>query len=460
MRIQWLFVSALAILGVALPTGRADAQAVQTWVSGSGDDANPCSRTAPCATFAGALALTAVGGEIDALDPGDFGPVTITTALTIDGRMMGSIQPTAVDGITVTSAAGDKVVLRHLAIENGGSGVNGLTFNGAGTLTLDDVSIFGFRTGLEFIPTGVGQLLATDLAIHDNTDAGLVVGSTAGSARAMVTSSHIQTSGTGVKVSSRGSLAVFDTTITGNQTAGVLAVNAAGDTAQVNLEDVDLSQNGIGARATGAVGSAVIRLSQVHATQDGMTTAEDGTGRVLSFGNNRLDIDPSMQFTATPASVMVPAGAVASFTGTVEFTGLHVQPIAFTCTGLPVGVTCVVTPTMLGDGVNTSTAKVRVTTVPPRTTTAFTVPPRLWPIVPIGGLLLLLVSVLGFGSAARTRRRAWSVGLVMIALSLACGDNQKPATTTPGTPAGRYPFTATASAGSVTAAAALTLIVQ
>src|SRR5881398_1687321 len=63
----------------------AQAQATRTWVSGVGDDANPCSRTAPCKTFAGAISKTAVGGEIDALDPGGFGTLTITKSITIDG---------------------------------------------------------------------------------------------------------------------------------------------------------------------------------------------------------------------------------------------------------------------------------------------------------------------------------------------------------------------------------------
>src|SRR5262245_23923450 len=54
------------------------AQATRTWVSGVGNDANPCSRTAPCKTFAGAISKTAIGGEIDALDPGGYGTITIT----------------------------------------------------------------------------------------------------------------------------------------------------------------------------------------------------------------------------------------------------------------------------------------------------------------------------------------------------------------------------------------------
>jgi len=42
----------------------AHAQAVRTWVSGTGDDANPCSITSPCRTFAGAISKTQAGGVI------------------------------------------------------------------------------------------------------------------------------------------------------------------------------------------------------------------------------------------------------------------------------------------------------------------------------------------------------------------------------------------------------------
>src|SRR2546426_6768037 len=77
----------------------AQAQATRTWVSGVGDDANPCSRTAPCKTFAGAISKTFIGGEIDALDPGGFGAVTITKSITIDGAgTLASILSSGVNG--------------------------------------------------------------------------------------------------------------------------------------------------------------------------------------------------------------------------------------------------------------------------------------------------------------------------------------------------------------------------
>src|SRR5436309_5110424 len=97
----------LPLLVICLwPTGT-QAQATRTWVSGVGDDANPCSRTAPCKTFAGAISKTAAGGEIDALDPGGYGTVTITKAITIDGGggQVAGILAAATNGIHVAAGA-------------------------------------------------------------------------------------------------------------------------------------------------------------------------------------------------------------------------------------------------------------------------------------------------------------------------------------------------------------------
>ena len=74
-----LFAAAFALFFAA----GAQAQATRTWVSGVGDDVNPCSRTAPCKTFAGAISKTANGGEIDCLDPGGYGTLTITKSITV-----------------------------------------------------------------------------------------------------------------------------------------------------------------------------------------------------------------------------------------------------------------------------------------------------------------------------------------------------------------------------------------
>src|SRR5215475_6802531 len=102
---------------ICLTASPALAQATRTWVSGVGDDANPCSRTAPCKTFPGAISKTATGGEINCLDPGGFGAVTITKSITIDcTATFGGILAAGTNAININSA-GAVVNLRGLDIE-------------------------------------------------------------------------------------------------------------------------------------------------------------------------------------------------------------------------------------------------------------------------------------------------------------------------------------------------------
>src|SRR5471032_968162 len=104
-----LFAAFLMPLFASAP---AHAQATRTWVSGTGDDVNPCSRTAPCKTFPGAISKTAAGGEIDVLDPGAFGSVTITKSITIrSDHIEAGVLGSAGNAINVTAAATDRVVL-------------------------------------------------------------------------------------------------------------------------------------------------------------------------------------------------------------------------------------------------------------------------------------------------------------------------------------------------------------
>src|ERR1700684_759801 len=125
-RIIPAILGAVALLECyALP---AHAQATRTSVSGVGDDANPCSRTAPCKTFAGTISKTAAHGEINCLDPGDFGAVTITKAMTIlcDPVSNGGVLTTSGSSITVTAGTSDKVVLEGLNLGGAESGSNGV----------------------------------------------------------------------------------------------------------------------------------------------------------------------------------------------------------------------------------------------------------------------------------------------------------------------------------------------
>jgi len=149
-------VLSLATLGAfALPLmcgAPAHAQASRTWVSGVGDDANPCSRTAPCKTFAGAISKTAAGGEINCLDPGGFGAVTITKSITIDcHEIFGSVLVSGTNGINIISdnAAAPVVRLRNLNVTGiTGAGLNGISISGGTTsntkVILEDMMIDGF----------------------------------------------------------------------------------------------------------------------------------------------------------------------------------------------------------------------------------------------------------------------------------------------------------------------------
>src|SRR5215469_11193885 len=140
-------------LAIGLWSSVAWAQASRTWVSGVGDDANPCSRTAPCKTFAGAISKTANGGEIDALDPGGFGSLTITKSITIDGGggQVASCLATGVNCFNISATATDVIILKNLRLQgllgNGGNpgnaGVTGVQINTAKMVVIENLEIYG-----------------------------------------------------------------------------------------------------------------------------------------------------------------------------------------------------------------------------------------------------------------------------------------------------------------------------
>src|SRR5262245_1341363 len=136
------------------------AQASRTWVSGVGDDANPCSRTAPCKTFAGAISKTATGGEINALDPAGYGAVTITKAITIDGGgTLASILCSGTNGIVINAPASAVVTIRNVAINGIGSGLNGIRILSSGVVNIERCEIFGFTgAGIDAEPTAASVL--------------------------------------------------------------------------------------------------------------------------------------------------------------------------------------------------------------------------------------------------------------------------------------------------------------
>lgn len=168
-----------ASMCIACASLAVQAQATRTWVSGVGDDLNPCSRTAPCKTFAGAIAKTAAGGEIDALDAGGFGTVIIRKAITIDGTgMMSGVLAAAATGININitdvkDPATAPVRLRGLSINGAGTGNNGINIVLAGAVSIEDCVIDGFK--LNGINADSGRVFVRNTTIRNNAYAGIAV---------------------------------------------------------------------------------------------------------------------------------------------------------------------------------------------------------------------------------------------------------------------------------------------
>src|SRR3981081_2388582 len=143
------FLTMLGVVFVAFAQApAAHAQASRTWVSGVGDDANPCSRTAPCKTFAGAISKTASPGEIDCLDPGGFGAVTITKSITIDCReTLGGVLVSGTNAIIVNDGTfAATVTIRGLDIDGLGTSLSGISFVAGKALHVEETKIYGFTT--------------------------------------------------------------------------------------------------------------------------------------------------------------------------------------------------------------------------------------------------------------------------------------------------------------------------
>src|SRR5688572_1473124 len=167
-----------------------NAQATRTWVSGVGDDVNPCSRTAPCKTFAGAISKTATNGEINCLDPARYGAVTSTKSLTIDredtqGSILASLTNGVIVNITSVTDTQKAVMRRGIAINGAGNGINGVRVLAANTVTLDEVIIHGFNQHGISVETSTGNLkmLVNNTIIRNNTlhgvNAFVIAGATA-----------------------------------------------------------------------------------------------------------------------------------------------------------------------------------------------------------------------------------------------------------------------------------------
>jgi len=276
------------------------AQATRTWVSGVGDDVNPCSRTAPCKTFAGAISKTAVNGEIDCLDPGGFGTVTITKNITIDGTTgagFGSILAAGTNGVNVNDSATATpqtiiVSLRNLSIQGAGSGFDGIRFVAGKSLNVEHCVISGFRgngansDGIDAALTATAvnnqNLKVTDTIITGSTGNGIRASNTAVGGAVLVTvdNSHLDGNVNGILTSTSCSLQVANSNFTFNTTAGL---NVGAGTLQADVDSSNFHSNTDGILAA----ASTTRIANCRVSGNGNGLHFTG-GAIQSFGDNKV----------------------------------------------------------------------------------------------------------------------------------------------------------------------------
>jgi hypothetical protein len=273
----------------------AQAQATRTWVSGVGDDANPCSRTAPCKTFAGAISKTADCGEIDALDPGGFGAVTITKSITIDGTgTLAGILASLTTGVIVNAPTDKVITLRGLSINGACNGIRGINFIQGKTLNVEDCVIFRFTNeGILVNLTNTGSSLnVRNSVIRDNTGDGIGTITSSASLKVKTTLDNVRLSGNGNGLHAKsGSLVTARNCVFSNNTGNGVFVDGTAAFAAVHVWQSQISLNGSNGCLAGQAGPSGSGLTIAQNMIDrntgfGVTTGTGGS--VATFGNNSI----------------------------------------------------------------------------------------------------------------------------------------------------------------------------
>lgn len=235
----------LAVIGVGSTlTAPALAQAARTWVSGSGTDSGACTRAAPCATFAFAFGVTSAGGEINVLDPGAFGSLTINKSISIynDGAGEAGVLVSGVNAIVINAGASDVINLRGLTL-NGQGGNLGVHILSAGRVSIQNCVIQQFGTGVNVATSTSIKVKIQDATVINNTN-GVAIQPGGGTASVAIERSRADlNSGLGVKVS-----------------------GAFGGTSFVTVSDSSASLNNVGVSIDASPGFGVVSLKNVTIT--------------------------------------------------------------------------------------------------------------------------------------------------------------------------------------------------
>jgi hypothetical protein len=289
-------IPALLFCAMALTT----AAYSQTWVANAGSDSNSCTMAAPCKTFAHAVSVTPAWGQLGVLNAGDYGPVTISKSIRIDGGGLASNSVTSGNGITVETAAGDVVQLHNLSLHGSGSASNGVYFIGAGGLDIDNVQVTGFDTGINILALSNTALNAAikDSSI-ENVQSGIYIqGSTTILASAEIVNTHMRFASNGINAMFA-SISILNSTIV-SPNAGSTAASSGNGINAVAETNVYLDNSQINGYSYGLVcgtGSVQVNRSSFinngYAAMPGCYVTSNGSN--TSFGNTYNSTNPQIK---------------------------------------------------------------------------------------------------------------------------------------------------------------------
>ena len=300
----------LIALSVAMQAAPASAQATRTWVSGVGNDADPCSRTAPCKTFAGAYGKTAASGIINCLDGGGFGGVTITKSLTLDcADVPGGILGAGGANGVVINGAGINVVLRGLTIAGAGSGAVGVNLVNAASLHIENVKINGFGNGLNVVP-GAGvtsKVVVANSSISDNNGASVNIAPSGGTAKVLFNTVQVDNSTAGIYATAFGGgttrMTIVNSSMSANNYYGIAADGTGGGTVSVMVDTSVVANNGtMGVYGNGA--SATVLFSKTTFAGNDTGWNASGGAQLLSYGDNNNTLNISAN--GPPSGAVLP----------------------------------------------------------------------------------------------------------------------------------------------------------
>ena len=285
MKLQWMARAAVAAVGVLAFSSLAHAQASRTWVSGVGDDANPCSRTAPCKTFAGAISKTATNGYIHALDPGGFGAVTITKSITLDGAgTKASILASLTTGIIINATSTSRVVIRNLDLEGFSNGIHGINVLQVGFLSVENVAIMHFAQNAINMNMTLGSAAQLYLNNVSTRSTQFIV---VNNARATINNLHSEGNNKGILVGANGNVTIRHSYIA-NIGEGIAATAAS---SVINVENTVIANNTFGISASGG---STIRLSDCAVLSNSNTGLfNDGGSQIISLQGNTVAGNPT-----------------------------------------------------------------------------------------------------------------------------------------------------------------------